>query len=437
MRSLRTFPAAIFPSAPGWVVLALVISTLAIPCAGRYETGTRLRRSPRASRLKTIQLPQARSSGSVSLEEALVKQQRVRPTTDEPLRFEDIGQLVWAGQGMRGEPNLAGTPMNRTSAAAPSADETQPLQLYVATQDGVYLYKPNGHSLEQTSADDARGGLAAEALGQEGSAPAGCHIVVAGSARHFTTQYGRRARSLMLVLTGQVAQNIQLQAASMELGYVPIINFDVAAVRRLCRLPRNLEPLHVLAVGYPLGRAVRPASPGLLSSAVKKAVLIVARENFHDEELFETRRALDAASVQTVIASTRMGFVVGMAGNRAEVNVMVSRLNVDDYDAVVFLGGLGAVEYFGNPGILSIARQAVTKGKVVAAISVAPTILANAGVLTGKRATSFITERDRLQQAGAVYTGTPVQRDGSIITAVGPMAASQFGRAIADALAGR
>jgi protease I len=241
----------------------------------------------------------------------------------------------------------------------------------------------------------------------------------------------------MLVQTGQVVQNIQLQAASLELGYAPIINFDVAAVRRLCRLPRNLEPLHVLAVGYPLGRAVTPVSPEQPSTALKKAVLIVARENFHDEELFETRRALDAASVQTVIASARMGFAVGMAGNRAEVNVMVSRLSVDDYGAVVFLGGLGAIEYFENPAVLSIARQAVAKGKVVAAISIAPTILANAGVLTGKRATSFITERDRLQQAGAVYTGVPVQRDGSIITAVSPLAASQFGRAIADALAGR
>ena len=74
---------------------------------------------------------------------------------------------------------------------------------------------------------------------------------------------------------------------------------------------------------------------------------------------------------------------------------------------------------------------------LIAAISVANTILANAGVLTGIRATSFLSERGRLIQAGAVYTGIPVEQDRLIITATGPVASIQFGRAIADALTGR
>lgn len=437
MKSPTILIAAFFQSVSRWGVIAVTISALAAPCAGRYSTGTQLRRGPRASRLKTIQLPDAKSGGSVSLEEALVKQENVRQMTSEPLKFADIGQLAWAGQGMRGGRSQADTPTEGVPDTAALAAESLPLKLYVATQDGVYLYKPDRHSLEQASGDDVRGNLAAAAQSQGGAVAAGCHIVIAGSARDFTALYGRKARSLMLLQTGQVSQNIQLQAASLELGYVPIVDFDVAAVRRLCRLPRNLEPLYVLAVGYPLGRAVTPVSPERRSIGGKQAVLIVARENFHDDEFFEVRRALDAASMQTVVASTRMGFVVGMVGNRAEVNLMVTQLKVDDYDAVVFLGGLGAIQYFENPAVLNVARQAVAKGKVVGAISIAPTILANAGVLTGKRATSFITERDRLQQAGAVYTGTPVERDGSIITAVGPVAASEFGRAVAGAVAGR
>ena len=110
---------------------------------------------------------------------------------------------------------------------------------------------------------------------------------------------------------------------------------------------------------------------------------------------------------------------------------------VDDYNAIVFIGGQGAVEYFDNPIALNIAREAAAKRKVLAAICIAPTVLANAGVLTGVRATSFISERDRLVQSGAVYTGAPVERDRFIITASGPLAAVPFGRAIADALAGR
>jgi protease I len=168
-------------------------------------------------------------------------------------------------------------------------------------------------------------------------------------------------------------------------------------------------------------------------------VLIISRENFRDEELFETKRVLEAAGVRTAIASAKIGVVRGQLGGMAEARILLNQLRVDDYDAIVFVGGLGASEYFQNPNALRIARDAAAKGKVVAAISIAPTILANAGVLRGVRATSFLSERPVLERAGATYTGVPVEsaKGGQIITAVGPMAASQFGRAIADALAKR
>ena len=83
---------------------------------------------------------------------------------------------------------------------------------------------------------------------------------------------------------------------------------------------------------------------------------------------------------------------------------------------------------------MNIARETVRKGKILAAIGTAPTILANANVLAGLRATSLLSEREILTQAGAVYTGTPVEQDRLIITASGPAAAVMFGRAIVDAL---
>jgi protease I len=165
--------------------------------------------------------------------------------------------------------------------------------------------------------------------------------------------------------------------------------------------------------------------------------LIVASENFRDEELIETKRVLDAAAVQTIIASTKTGFVQGMLGKIAEASVLVNQLRVDDYDAIVFIGGPGAAEYFNNPVALNIAREAASKRKILAAICMAPTVLANAGVLTGVRATGFPTEREKLVQAGAIYTGAPVERDRFIITGSGPPASAEFGIAVADALAGR
>jgi protease I len=101
---------------------------------------------------------------------------------------------------------------------------------------------------------------------------------------------------------------------------------------------------------------------------------------------------------------------------------------------VIFVGGPGAVDFVGNRTALNLVRQAFSQRKVIAGIGTAPTILANAGVLKGVRVTAFLSERVNLVQAGAVYTGNPVEKDGSIVTATGPVVANVFVRAIVDAL---
>ena len=165
--------------------------------------------------------------------------------------------------------------------------------------------------------------------------------------------------------------------------------------------------------------------------------MIIASENFRDEELFETKFVLDGAGVETVTASTRTGVINGMLGGSAEARILVRDIVVNDYDAIIFIGGSGAREYFDSGVALDIAREAADKRKVLAAICIAPSVLANAGVLTGVRATSFVSERARLQRAGAIYTGAPVERDGPIITGRGPEAARLFGEAVADAIFSR
>jgi protease I len=208
-------------------------------------------------------------------------------------------------------------------------------------------------------------------------------------------------------------------------------------VRKVCNLTRGLEPLYIICVGYPAGQDTTGTSGGQAGAAGKRAALIIGSQNFRDEELFDTKRVLDAAQVQTVIASTKTGVIRGTLGNVAEASIPVNRLQVDDYDAIIFIGGPGAAEYASDAVVMNMVRETVRKGKVLAAIGVAPTILANANVLAGIRATSYLSERDRLMQAGAIYTIFAVQRDRSIITATGPQAAVQFGRVIVDALAGR
>ena len=72
--------------------------------------------------------------------------------------------------------------------------------------------------------------------------------------------------------------------------------------------------------------------------------------------------------------------------------------------------------------------------RLLAAICIAPTTLAHAGLLDGVRATAFPDREDDLRAHGAVWTGAPVTVDGRIITGNGPEAAADFGEAIAEAL---
>ena len=166
----------------------------------------------------------------------------------------------------------------------------------------------------------------------------------------------------------------------------------------------------------------------------KKAVLIVPAAQFADAELFETQRILNEAGIASVVASSKMGELQGVYGGIAASEITLDNLKVEDYEAVVFIGGPGAADYFNNPAVLRIVREASARNKVIAAISDAPMILSNAGVLRGIRATCLPQQREQMKKAGAQFTGSAVERDGLIITANDSSVAVQFARAIVTVL---
>lgn len=165
-----------------------------------------------------------------------------------------------------------------------------------------------------------------------------------------------------------------------------------------------------------------------------KALLIIAPQNFRDEEYFHTKEELEKAGMGTITASRSTETATGMMGGTARPDLGLKEVDVNDYDAVLFIGGNGSSIYFNNPVALDIARKADAAGKVVGAICIAPSILANAGLLKGKKVTSFPSEESNLRAKGADYTGDGLTVDGRIITADGPSSARDFGRAVARAL---
>ena len=166
-------------------------------------------------------------------------------------------------------------------------------------------------------------------------------------------------------------------------------------------------------------------APGVGS---KKILMVVAQANFKDEEYFTPKDTFESVGFDVRTVSKNMGMAKSVGGQEVEVSGVVGE-NGDDYDAVVLIGGPGIISYYMDTDYQQVARQAFEGGKIVGAICLAPNILANGGILEGKRATVFGSET-QLVSHGAAYTGESVTVDGNIITGIGPDAAAEFADAI-------
>lgn len=168
----------------------------------------------------------------------------------------------------------------------------------------------------------------------------------------------------------------------------------------------------------------------------RSVLFVIAHRSFRDEELLVPRRIIEEAGARTQVASSALGPASGMLGAEVEPDLLYSAAKAKDWDAVVFVGGAGATEFFPDRTAHRLARDIIEEGRVLGAICYGSSTLAEAGVLEGRKATAFPTRKDHLIAKGAKFTGEPVTRDGRIVTANGPEAADAFGRALVEAIVG-
>ena len=193
-----------------------------------------------------VELPQPVLDGKKSLRQLLQQRRSVREYSREALSLAELGQLLWAAQGISHARGL------RT---APSAGALYPLELYVVAgnvsglEPGVYHYQIQQHRLAHQVAGDKRIGLGRAALWQTwmGKAPV---IIVFGAEYERTSQkYGLRAKRYVHMEVGHAAQNLFLQAQDLELATVVVGAFDDAVVGELLALPADIVPLSLMPVG--------------------------------------------------------------------------------------------------------------------------------------------------------------------------------------------
>ncbi len=168
---------------------------------------------------------------------------------------------------------------------------------------------------------------------------------------------------------------------------------------------------------------------------LKKAVIIIAKQDFRDEELLEPKKILEDNGIEVRIASTVLGEVKGVLGAKVKTDLLVKDIRVPDFDVLVFVGGAGAAQYWDDLLAHKLVQDTLKDpNKILAAICIAPVTLAKAGVLKDRKATVWPSESEQLKSRGANYTGNDVEKDGNIITASGPSAAKELGEEIVKAL---
>ncbi|MBU0648393.1 DJ-1/PfpI family protein [Patescibacteria group bacterium] len=165
-----------------------------------------------------------------------------------------------------------------------------------------------------------------------------------------------------------------------------------------------------------------------------KIVMIVAPEQYRDEELIGTKEELSLESIGVDIASKIKGEIVGVKGGRAQANITVEEIDAKTYDGVVLIGGSGALVYRNDDLVREKVESFWNDGKVVAAICIAPTILSAMGIFGGKKMTVHKSGREDLEYDGVVYVDEDVVVDGKLVTANGPASAKGFGKKVAEVL---
>ncbi|MDX1763571.1 MAG: DJ-1/PfpI family protein [bacterium] len=165
-------------------------------------------------------------------------------------------------------------------------------------------------------------------------------------------------------------------------------------------------------------------------------VVIILADGFEEVEAVAIVDVLRRAEIEVVMAGLHQGPVTSARHVRVVCDTEIDTIRAEDFDMIVLPGGQpGSDNLNGDARVNRLLREFREKGKLTGAICAAPYVLANAGILKGKRATCYPTYKDKL--GAAVYEEEEVVVDGSILTSRGPGTALAFGLAIAERLAGK
>jgi len=166
-------------------------------------------------------------------------------------------------------------------------------------------------------------------------------------------------------------------------------------------------------------------------------VLVPLADGCEELEAVTIIDLLRRAGIEVVAAGLKPGIVKASRGVQLVPDVTLDVALQDDYDMAVLPGGMpGATHLRDDPRIIGLLRRMAAADKFTAAICAAPAVLAAAGVLDGKTATSYPGFLDAAPAPGMHYRSDAVVHDGRVVTSRGPGTAMDFALKLVELLAG-
>ncbi len=167
-----------------------------------------------------------------------------------------------------------------------------------------------------------------------------------------------------------------------------------------------------------------------------KTALILFSEGSEELEAVTVINILRRAGVAVTLAGLSAGALRGSRGVLLTPDTTLDEALAHSYDMVVLPGGQPGTNHLkADARVLKLVQQMNSQGKYVAAICAAPSVLATAGLLDGKRATCYIGSLDAFPQV--LQQHAAVVEDGKLITSRGPGTAMDFALVLVERLAGK
>lgn len=166
----------------------------------------------------------------------------------------------------------------------------------------------------------------------------------------------------------------------------------------------------------------------------QKNVAILLEDNYQEMEFWYPYYRLQEAGAKVLTVGAEAKEYTSHYGYPAQAERAAKDVSVTDFEGVVIPGGFAPDHMRRSPAMVSLVRSLYERGKIVAAISHAGSMLCSANALQGKKVTSFFSIRADMENAGAAWVDQVVVRDGNLITSRIPSDLPAFCRELVLAL---